>query len=189
MMIDQFSDLTDSQLASQYAWTQEVRSRVNLVIDSQGLLAGPDGTSQSLTSKNDRTLLHRIRRGADAVVVGANSVRKEGWHIPSESALVVISHGTLDELPFCPAPERVHVFGFTGAVEYLESVENWVCEGGQTVVQTMLTLDLVDELCLTFLDSLTQELPAWITQSSHKRFVQVSAIQDGRHVFTRWRRG
>lgn len=189
MTVDQFSDLSENQLAKQYDWTHDVRSRVNLVLNEQGLLVGQDGTSQSITSKNDRALLHRIRDGADAVVVGANSVRSEGWHLSSRGECVVISRGTLDNLPPCPTPERVRVLELSSAVEYLASVKTWVCEGGQSVVVNMLSLDLVDELCLTFFDAPYHVLPAWVTEHSRSNFVRVGAIEDGRHVFTRWRRG
>ena len=57
--------------------------RLNLVASVSGSAAGTDGTSESLTSRADRRILGVIRELADVVLVGANSVRAEGYRCPA----------------------------------------------------------------------------------------------------------
>ncbi len=65
--------------------------RLNLVSTLDGRAAGPDGTSESLTSGADRMILGVIRELADVVVVGAESVRREGLGRPRRAALAIVS--------------------------------------------------------------------------------------------------
>ncbi|MFM2353194.1 MAG: hypothetical protein RLZZ608_600 [Actinomycetota bacterium] len=65
--------------------------RLNLVSTLDGRAAGPDGTSESLTSRADRMILGVIRELADVVVVGAESVRREGLGRPRRAALAIVS--------------------------------------------------------------------------------------------------
>ncbi len=65
--------------------------RLNLVTSVSGSAAGADGTSESLTSRSDRRILGVIRELSDAVLVGAQSVRAEGYQLPKRSRLVVVT--------------------------------------------------------------------------------------------------
>jgi riboflavin biosynthesis pyrimidine reductase len=65
--------------------------RVNLVGSVSGSAAGSDGTSETLTNPADRKLLGVIRSLADVVVVGAASVRAEGYYIPRHAELAVVT--------------------------------------------------------------------------------------------------
>ena len=69
--------------------------RINLIVSVSGSAAGPDGTSESLTNRTDRRILGVIRRQADLVVVGAASVRAEGYRIPATATLGIVT-GTGD---------------------------------------------------------------------------------------------
>jgi riboflavin biosynthesis pyrimidine reductase len=72
--------------------------RINLISSVDGRAAGADGTSNSLTGGADRTVLGTIRRAADVVLVGASSVRAEGYVLPKTAALAVVtSTGDLGE--------------------------------------------------------------------------------------------
>jgi riboflavin biosynthesis pyrimidine reductase len=90
--------------------------RLNLIGSVSGSATGPDGTSETLTNPVDRAILGVIRSQADVVVVGAASVRAEGYFVPRNGALAVVSrtgnfadhqikdtgqHGTL--IILCPA--------------------------------------------------------------------------------------
>jgi riboflavin biosynthesis pyrimidine reductase len=90
--------------------------RINLIASVSGSAAGSDGTSETLSSPADRLILKVIRALSDVVVVGAASVRAEGYFVPKDGALAVVSrsgdftghhirdtgnHGTL--LILCPA--------------------------------------------------------------------------------------
>jgi riboflavin biosynthesis pyrimidine reductase len=90
--------------------------RLNLITTVSGSATGSDGTSESITNPTDRVILNVIRSLADVVVVGASTVRAEGYFIPRRGVLAVVSrsgdftghqirdtgsHGTL--LILCPA--------------------------------------------------------------------------------------
>jgi riboflavin biosynthesis pyrimidine reductase len=61
--------------------------RLNLV----GSATGSDGTSETLTNPADRLLLGVIRMLADVVLVGARSVRAEGYFVPRRAALAIVT--------------------------------------------------------------------------------------------------
>lgn len=65
--------------------------RLNLVTTLDGRAAGSDGTSESLTSRADRTILGVIRELSDVVLVGAESVRREGYLRPKRAALAIVT--------------------------------------------------------------------------------------------------
>ena len=65
--------------------------RINLIASVDGSAAGSDGTSDSLSSRTDRTLLRVIRSFADVVVVGAATVRREGYRMPRSARLAVVT--------------------------------------------------------------------------------------------------
>ena len=65
--------------------------RINLIVSVPGSAAGTDGTSESLTNRTDRRILGVIRRHADLVLVGAASVRAEGYRIPATTTLGVVT--------------------------------------------------------------------------------------------------
>ncbi len=65
--------------------------RLNLVSTLDGRAAGGDGTSESLTSRVDRTILGVIRELSDLVLVGAESVRSEGYVRPKRAALAIVT--------------------------------------------------------------------------------------------------
>lgn len=65
--------------------------RLNLVSTIDGLAAGSDGTSETLTSPVDRTVLGVIRELSDAVLVGAETLRREPHLVPRARPLVVLS--------------------------------------------------------------------------------------------------
>lgn len=82
-------------LAALYAPPKPEWLRLNLVVSVNGSAAGGDGTSDSLTNRADRMILRVIRSLADVVLVGAASVRAEGYHLPRSSRLAVLT-GTGD---------------------------------------------------------------------------------------------
>lgn len=65
--------------------------RLTLVSTLDGRASGGDGTSESLTSRTDRMVLGVIRQHADVVLVGAETVRREGLRRPRRAALAVVS--------------------------------------------------------------------------------------------------
>ena len=65
--------------------------RLNMITSLTGSASGSDGTSESLTSRVDRAILGVIRAAADVVVVGAQSVRAEGYVVPRSSRLAIVT--------------------------------------------------------------------------------------------------
>jgi riboflavin biosynthesis pyrimidine reductase len=79
------------QLAELYRPVSAEWVRLNLIGSVSGSATGPDGTSDTLTNPVDRIILKLIRRSADVVVVGAASIRAEGYFIPRSGTLAVVS--------------------------------------------------------------------------------------------------
>jgi riboflavin biosynthesis pyrimidine reductase len=65
--------------------------RINLVTTVSGSTVGADGTSNSLTGGADRRILGVMRELADVVLVGASSVRVEGYRVPRNSTLAIVT--------------------------------------------------------------------------------------------------
>lgn len=65
--------------------------RLNLITSVSGNAVGIDGTSETLTNRADRAILGVIRSLADAVLVGAASVRTEGYFMPRRAALAIVT--------------------------------------------------------------------------------------------------
>jgi riboflavin biosynthesis pyrimidine reductase len=65
--------------------------RINLVASVSGSAAGADDTSESLTNRVDRKILGVIRRDSDVVLVGAASVRAEGYQLPRTAPLAIVT--------------------------------------------------------------------------------------------------
>lgn len=65
--------------------------RLMMIGTLDGRAAGHDGTSETLTSRLDRMILGLVREWADLVVVGAESVRREGYLLPRRSRLAIVT--------------------------------------------------------------------------------------------------
>jgi riboflavin biosynthesis pyrimidine reductase len=81
------------RLAALYDLPRRDWVRLNLIGSVSGGATGPDGTSESLTNLVDRLILRAIRAQSDVVVVGAASVRAEGYFVPRNGALAIVSRG------------------------------------------------------------------------------------------------
>ncbi len=62
-----------------YAWPAARYVRACMVMTLDGSVTGPDGLSGSISSGTDRAVLSAVRRFADAYLVGAETVRAEGY--------------------------------------------------------------------------------------------------------------
>jgi riboflavin biosynthesis pyrimidine reductase len=65
--------------------------RLNLVSSLSGSAVGSDGTSQGLTTRTDRRILGAIRRLSDVVLIGAATIRHEGYLLPRTAVLAVVT--------------------------------------------------------------------------------------------------
>jgi riboflavin biosynthesis pyrimidine reductase len=86
-------DGTDARerLANLYRPPRADWLRLNLIASVSGAATGSDGTSDTLTNAADRTLLGVIRSLSDVVLVGAQSIRAEGYFVPRHAALAVVT--------------------------------------------------------------------------------------------------
>jgi len=89
--LDVTTDEGRADLRGRYAPPAGEWLRLNLVAAVSGDAAGGDGTSDSLSNPVDRAVLAAVRDLADAVLVGAASVRTEGYRVPRSAALVVVT--------------------------------------------------------------------------------------------------
>jgi riboflavin biosynthesis pyrimidine reductase len=79
------------RLAAHYGLPGDDTLRINLVGSVSGSAAGQDDTSETLTNRADRKILGVIRRSSDVVLVGAASVRAEGYQLPRTAPLAIVT--------------------------------------------------------------------------------------------------
>jgi riboflavin biosynthesis pyrimidine reductase len=138
-----------------------------------------DGRVGALTGPVDQGLLRRLRAHADAVLVGASTVRAEGYGslLPGDAQpLLAVASRSLDFAPDAPVladtasplvllttgegelPEaarevhRIDLPTIGAAVERLREehgVHTIVCEGGAALASALFDAGLVDELFVT----------------------------------------
>ncbi|KAA9087388.1 hypothetical protein F6B42_08700 [Microbacterium radiodurans] len=168
---------------------------MNMVATLTGAAAGGDGTSDSITSPTDRTVLGVIRRAADVVVVGAATVRAEGYVVPRTASLAIVSRtGRIDghrlaaasvgrvvllvpESAAASPPEGVEVVRVgpgpdIAPREVLASLaeRGWrrvVCEGGPALAAQFAAAGLIDEYCVTVAPSLTPAERPFLPLGTH----------------------
>ena len=96
-----------SRLAELYLLPGADTLRINLVASVDGSAAGGDDTSETLTNRADRKILGVIRRDSDVVLVGAASVRAEGYQLPRTAPLAIVtSTGNLGGHRLTVDPDR-----------------------------------------------------------------------------------
>ncbi len=175
---------TRERLLELYAPPRVPWLRLNLVTSVSGSAAGSDGTSETLTSAVDRRILGVIRELSDVVLVGAESVRAEGYLRPKRAPLAVVTgSGNLEGhriggdgppiVVVCPAAavDRVRqtlpdadILTVEGprmlpadilAALRSHGFRSIVCEGGPGLARQFVVAGLVDEVCLTTSPRLT----------------------------------
>lgn len=184
----QWSELAQSDLTDIYAWPAAPTVRLNMVFNADGKITGADGTSKSVTSAHDRELVRLIRADAQITIVGASSVRAEGWFMPPHGELTVVS-SRAELPPGCPDTSRVRLATFDDLPTVATSANRVLCEGGKALATEMAQRDLLTELCLTFAAGAGDALavPHWLARNNDWQFI--SDIADEPHRFTIWRRG
>ena len=78
-LLPEAGDLDPAALADLYDWPSRTWLRAVMVFTLDGGWVGPDGLSGSISSSADQRVFSAIRTYADALLVGATTVRAEGY--------------------------------------------------------------------------------------------------------------
>ena len=87
----------DDDLRTVYAAPDQPWLRVNMVSTVDGAATGEDGTSRSINTGADKVVFDLLRELCDAVVVGAGTVRIEGYAVGRKPLVVVSRTGSVPE--------------------------------------------------------------------------------------------
>ena len=183
---------------------------LNMVMSLDGR-ATADGRTAGLSSEQDRELFHGLRTQADAVMVGAGTLRQEryGRMIKTDElrerrraeglepdALAVIVSARLDlpglkaQVEYLRVGDDLSLLAAKLREEY--GVRSVLCEGGPTLNSYLFAAGLVDELFLSLhplalggADALT--IVAGRTLVAPAQFELVSLAEHEGDLFTRWR--
>lgn len=102
-------ELDDEALLAAYPWPESGRwVRAMMVTSLDGAAVGPDGLSGSISSGSDQEVFSTVRRLADAVLVGAGTIRAEGYG-PMQASEADVARRT--EAGQAPAPVLAIVSG------------------------------------------------------------------------------
>ncbi len=82
LLPDRVDDLGPAQLAAAYAWPSTPWLRANMVSTVDGVARSPDGLTAGISSTADKQLFMILRDRADAIIVGAGTVRAESYGPP-----------------------------------------------------------------------------------------------------------
>ena len=137
---------------------------LKLAMTADGFVARPDGTSKWITGEIARAHVHRERARADAILVGAGTLRIDA------PRLDVRLPGLEDR---CPerlvltqgrAPERWRAIPSPDAIRELEDCQYLFVEGGAATAAAFLEANLVDRILLyrapiSFGNGLAVDLP------------------------------
>lgn len=183
------NQLSDQELSDIYAWPETLTFRLNLLLSPDGIV-GSDGTSHSLTNSEDRRILRVIRAKADVVIVGAESVRKEGWFLPPHGRLMVLSSTGILPWDTCPDSSRVFVAPSTAAIVHnlTDSETRVLCEGGLATAELIDDRIGFDEIALSTLGTEIPPMAKFLRITDE--FSRVATITDSAHhmTFRFWRR-
>lgn len=182
--LQRLADLSDDELARAYAPPLEPWLRVNFVSTVDGAAQGSDGLSKSINNEADKRVFDALRARADCLVVGAGTLRAEGYDVP-RLPLVVVTRSAALPPTLRNAPrgrilmatvasatglsasreqlgeENVLVLG-EDEIDLVElkrtlAGRGWteqLCEGGPSLFADLLAAGVVDELCWTVVPAL-----------------------------------
>ena len=172
------ADLDDAELRSAYEPPRLPWLRLNFVATVDGAVQGGDGLSKSINNDADGRVFGMLRERADAIVVGAGTVRAEGYR-PNPKPIVVVTRSgavpptllegdtsqvrvaTTSSAPHLDEAQRLlgdrvlelgeHTVDLALMRRRLEDAgfAEVLCEGGPHLTRDLLAAGLVDELCLT----------------------------------------
>jgi riboflavin biosynthesis pyrimidine reductase len=113
----------DDDLRSLYAAPDEPWLRVNFVSTVDGAATGDDGTSRSINNGADKLVFDLLRELSDAVVVGAGTVRVEGYAVGRKPLVVVSRTGSVPVTQRSAEPGKV-LMATVSTAPYLEEARS-----------------------------------------------------------------
>jgi len=163
--------LSDDDLSRLYAWPKDGGVRANFVSTLDGSAVGGDSRSGSINTEADGRIFNLQRELADCVLVGAGTVRAEGYRRGSTPIVVVSRSGQLPEslvsgdgvaiLVTCASSGRTDgddvwvegddVVDLPAVVARLRKagMPRVLAEGGPHLFHDLLDAGVVDEFALT----------------------------------------
>lgn len=183
--LKRLADLSDDELSELYAPGGEPWLRVNFVSTVDGAAQGSDGLSKGINNDADKRVFDALRGWADCLVVGAGTLRTEGYDVPRLPLVVVSRSGDLPPTLRDAPRGRVLMATVASADGLAEAREQlgednvlvlgedeidlvalkqqladrgWaeqLCEGGPSLFADLLAAGVVDELCWTVVPILT----------------------------------
>lgn len=155
-----------------------------------------NGSSQALSGDADRSVLVALRQVADVILVGAGTVRDEGYGPPSKAGqriAVVSASGNVDQtLPLFTSGSGFVVAPRDGDFHSLVTSlpgEFVQLEGGARLNASMVDADLVDEINLTVSPNVTGGDGPRLTNGARnvlQRFDLHHVLEDDGFVFLRY---
>lgn len=166
-------------ISEDYAYPAGPWLRANMISSVDGAATAGGGVTASLGNEADRALFLHLRSLAEVVMVGAGTVRDEGYGPVDGAPLAIVSRGLdLDftSRAFTEAAVRTILITVAGAerldearkhadvivagetsVDFAVAVaelhsrglDKILCEGGPAVLAQVAAAGLLDELCLT----------------------------------------
>lgn len=198
-------------LAASYGTWSGIRS--NHVISQSGSFSGSDGSSRSISSKEDRGLLVEIRSRSDLIVVDAVTARLEQYRTPSSGARLAIFSlsGNFTGIPAIEEQETP-VFLFSSSAEKLnpissknvhvliqsdpfEGFQSWanyngfgsiLLEAGPTLTAKAFEARIVGQSAITRTPAATNEAAETLQNPFDKDALLVSLAQSEDASFTLW---
>ena len=87
----------DVDLTAAYAWPDAgAWVRAMMVMSLDGVIAGPDGRSGSISSPTDRVIMKIVREASDVVLIGASTMRAERYSPMMGRSRIAIVSASLD---------------------------------------------------------------------------------------------
>ena len=206
------TDASDPKsLAAAYGAWSGIRS--NHVISQSGSFWGSDGSSRSISSKEDRELLVEVRSRSDLIVVDAATARLEQYRTPSAGRRLAIFSlsGNFSGIPVVEDPETA-VFLFSSSLEQLSSISSknvhvqiqsdpfadflkWanekgfgsiLLEAGPTLTAKAFEAGIVGQSAITRTPLATKDAPETLQNPFDKDAVLISLAQSEDASFSLW---
>jgi riboflavin biosynthesis pyrimidine reductase len=198
-------------LTAAYGTWSGIRS--NHVISQSGRFSGSDGSSRSISTKEDRELLIEIRTRSDLILVDAATARLEKYRTPSAGTRLAIFSlsGNFSGIPVVDDP-ATSVLLFSSSLEQLSSIssknvhvqiqsepfrgfQSWandngfdsiLLEAGPTLAAKAFEAGIVRQSAITRTPAATPNAPETLQNPFDKDAVLISLAQSEDASFSLW---